>query len=103
MTKRIPGMYYFYFNEITEAIHNNDYDRVDYLVSDAPKEVKRALIRNEVIEGSVEETRQDDTLEEHLRTAIVVLNEQGYLADRAWPTSAEFDELLEAAKELDNA
>ena len=103
MTKRTPGMYYFYYNEITKAIHNEDYDRVDYLVSDAPKEVKKALIRNEVIEGSVEETREDETLEEHLRTAIIVLNEQGYLADRAWPTSYEFDELLEAAKELDNA
>jgi len=103
MTKRIPGMYHFYFKEITEAIHNEDYDRVDYLVSDAPKEVKKALIRNEVIEGSVEETREDDTLEEHLRIALIVLNEQGYLADRAWPTSYEFDELLEAAKELDNA
>jgi len=103
MRKRTPGMYHFYFNEITEAIHNNDYDRVDYLVSDAPKEVKKALIRNEVIEGSVEETRRDDTLEEHLRTAIIVLNEQGYLADRAWPESYEFEELLEAAKEIERA
>ena len=103
MTKRTPGMYYFYYNEITEAIHNEDYDRVDYLVSDAPKEVKKALIRNEVIEGSVEETREDETLEEHLRTAIIVLNEQGYLADRAWPDGYAFEELLEAAKELENA
>jgi len=105
MRKRTPGMYHFYFNEITEAIHNNDYDRVDYLVSDAPKEVKKALIRNEVIEESVESSRrdQDDKLEEHLRLAIIVLNEQGYLADRAWPDSNEFEELLEAAKEIERA
>ena len=105
MRKRTPGMYHFYETMITQAIEDKDWELYGSLIDDAPKEVKKALIRNEIIEESVESSRrdQDDKLEEHLRLAIIVLNEQGYLADRAWPESYEFEELLEAAKEIERA
>ena len=105
MTKRTPGMYHFYQTMIQQAIEDKDWELYGSLIDDAPKDVKKALIRNEIIEESVESSRRDhdDKLEEHLRLAIIVLNEQGYLADRAWPESYAFEELLEAAKEIERA
>jgi len=115
MTKRTPGMYHFYQTMIQQAIEDKDWELYGSLIDDAPKDVKKALIRNEIIEESVESSRsshveyeleekiRNDTLEQHLRLAISVLNEQGYLADRAWPDSYAFEELLFAAKEIENA
>ena len=103
MSKRIPGMYHFYFNSITQAIHEENWEEFDRILADTPDDIREALVRNEVIEESVEASRDSSLLEEHLRLAIVVLNEQGYLADRAWPSSYEFEELLTAAKEDYNA
>jgi len=103
MTKRTPGMYHFYFNRITQAIHEENWEEYDRILADTPDDIREALVRAEVIEESVESSRDSLLLEEHLRTAIIVLNEQGYLADRAWPDSYAFEELLEAAKELENA
>jgi len=96
-------MYHFYFNRITQAIHEENWEEYDRILADTPDDIREALVRAEVIEESVESSRDSLLLEEHLRTAIIVLNEQGYLADRAWPDSYAFEELLEAAKELENA
>jgi len=52
-------MYYFYQREIQLAIDNEDYDRMDYLIKDAPHAVYEALVRNEIIEVSVDKSREE--------------------------------------------
>lgn len=94
MSKRIPGMYYFYFNAITKALHEENYEEVDRLVADTPNDIKRALIRNEVIEGSVEQSRELTT-EEAVRATIIALNQMGYLPDKAWPSYSEQERIYE--------
>lgn len=56
--KRTPGMYAFYERNIKEAQANKNYELAEHLAQDAPSSVRLALIRNDVIEGSVEETRK---------------------------------------------
>jgi len=52
-------MYAFYERTIKEAQANEDYELAEHLAQDAPSSVRLALIRNDVIEGSVEETRRN--------------------------------------------
>lgn len=61
MTKRTPAMYHFYKNKIEEAIKNNSWGHYDEIVEDLPTEIRRALVREGILEGSVEETRWEPT------------------------------------------
>ena len=94
MSKRIPGMYHFYLNAITQALQEENYEEVDRLVADTPNDIKRALIRNEVIEGSVEQSRELTT-EETVRATIIALNQMGYLPDKAWPSYTAQERIIE--------
>jgi recombinational DNA repair protein RecT len=58
MPKRIPGMYAFYSREIQKALDEDNYEEAERLTKDAPQAVYEALVRNEVIEVSVEESRK---------------------------------------------
>lgn len=58
MVKRIPSMYAFYARSITEAYYEDKPERAEALIKDAPQDVYDALVRNEVIEVSVEESRK---------------------------------------------
>lgn len=51
-------MYAFYERQISKALEEDNVELAQHLIADAPKEVKKALIRNDIIEGSVEETRE---------------------------------------------
>ena len=55
--KRTPSMYSFYEKEIKEAYQNENWDRAIELINDCPEDVYDALVSNEVIETSVEESR----------------------------------------------
>ena len=61
MTKRTPAMYHFYKNKIEEAIKNNSWGHYDEIVEDLPTEIRRALVKEGVLEGSVEDTRWEPT------------------------------------------
>ena len=87
-------MYHFYFNAITQALQEENYEEVDRLVADTPNDIKRALIRNEVIEGSVEQSRELTT-EEAVRATIIALNQMGYLPDKAWPSYTAQERIIE--------
>ena len=56
--KRIPGMYAFYAKSIQDAYYEDEPERAEELIKDAPPAVYEALVRNEVIEVSVEESRK---------------------------------------------
>jgi len=58
MTKRTPSMYAFYERQIKKAYEDNNLDLAEHLISDAPADIKKALIRNDIIEGSVDSTRE---------------------------------------------
>ena len=58
MPKRIPGMYAFYAKSIQDAYYEDEPERAEELIKDAPRAVYEALVRNEVIEVSVEESRR---------------------------------------------
>jgi len=58
MTKRIPSMYSFYAKSIQDAYYEDEPERAEELIKDAPLEVYEALIRNEVIEVSVDKSRE---------------------------------------------
>lgn len=57
-TRREPSQYHFYENEINKAYKEDDWERVSYLRADAPVVVLNALIKNGILEGSVEQTRE---------------------------------------------
>jgi len=61
-TRREPAQYHFYEEEINKAYEEDDWERVSYLRADAPVVVRDALIRNGILEGSVEQTRLPETL-----------------------------------------
>ena len=58
MPKRIPGMYAFYARSIQEAYNEDNPEKAEYFIKDAPWAVYEALVRNEVIEVSVERSRE---------------------------------------------
>ena len=91
MTRRTPSQYAFYKRKIEEAEQNNQWDVYDYYIEDAPQDVKDALIRQGVIEGSVEQTRQQDTIvadpyyEEVTRAVLLASLEENTIS--SWPDS----------------
>lgn len=56
---RTPSMYSYYEREVEAAYQNDDYERVNYLIGDMPDDIKEALVKNGVLESSVEATRSD--------------------------------------------
>jgi len=56
--RRTPSMYAFYERSIITARDNGDWGEYYYLIDDAPQSIKDALVRNEIIEESVEESRK---------------------------------------------
>jgi len=88
MTRRVPGMYAFYKRNILEAEKENQWDLYDYYIKDAPQEVRDGLIREGIIEGSVEQTRQQDRdpyYEEVTRAVLIASFEANTLL--TWPDS----------------
>jgi len=88
MTRRTPSMYAFYKRHILEAEKENQWDLYDYYIKDAPQEVKDGLIREGIIEGSVEQTRtiaRDPYYEEVTRAVLVACLEENTIS--AWPDS----------------
>lgn len=59
MTKRTPAMYHFYKTKIEEAIRTNSWGHFDELVADLPEDIRKILMREGILEGSVEETREE--------------------------------------------
>ena len=60
MSKRIPSMYSFYEREIKEAIISLNWERYDELVDDLPVDIRNALVRQGVLEESVEQSREEN-------------------------------------------
>jgi len=60
MNKRIPSMYSFYEREIKEAITSLNWERYDELVDDLPVDIRDALVRQGVLEESVEQSREEN-------------------------------------------
>jgi len=60
MSKRIPSMYSFYEREIKEAITSLNWERYDELVDDLPVDIRNALVRQGVLEESVEQSREEN-------------------------------------------
>jgi len=60
MSKRIPSMYSFYEREIKEAITSLNWERYDELVDDLPVDIRDALVRQGVLEESVEQSREEN-------------------------------------------
>jgi len=60
MSKRIPSMYSFYEREIKEAIMSLNWERYDELVDDLPLDIRDALVRQGVLEESVEQSREEN-------------------------------------------
>ena len=91
MTRRTPSQYAFYERHIKEAEKNEQWDTYQYYIEDAPQDVKDALIRQGVIEGSVEQTRQQDTIvadpyyEEVTRAVLLASLEENTIS--SWPDS----------------
>jgi len=84
MTRRTPSQYAFYERHIKEAEKNEQWDTYQYYIEDAPQDVKDALIRQGVIEGSVEQTRQtiavDPYYEELTRAVLVATLEEYFIS-----------------------
>ena len=60
MTKRTPGMYAYYKNEIVKALKEDYQERVGYLMSDMPYEILVALRDEQILpqkEESVDSSR----------------------------------------------
>jgi len=60
MTKRTPGMYAYYKNEIVKALEEDYQERVGYLMSDMPYEILVGLREEQILpqrEESVESSR----------------------------------------------
>ena len=57
--KRTPSMYAFYERKFKESIQQEDWLVYNHLMDDVPDDIRATLIKNEVIEGSVEETRNE--------------------------------------------
>ena len=89
MTRRTPSQYAFYERKIKEAEQNNQWDLYDYYIEDAPQDIKDALIRQGVIEGSVEQTRQTIAVnpyyEELTRAVLLASLEENSIS--SWPDS----------------
>jgi len=66
--KRTPAIYGYYESNILKAYREDNYDYAEELIKDAPKDVYKALIKNDIIEGSVEQTR--DWEEEYIREQL---------------------------------
>jgi len=60
MSKRTPSMYSFYEREIKEAIETQNWERYDELVDDLPVDIKDTLIRQGVLEESVDQSREEN-------------------------------------------
>jgi len=60
MSKRTPSMYSFYEREIKEAIDTLNWERYDELVDDLPVDIKDTLIRQGVLEESVDQSREEN-------------------------------------------
>jgi len=60
MSKRIPSMYSFYEREIKEAITSLNWERYNELVDDLPVDIRNALVRQGVLEESVEQSREEN-------------------------------------------
>jgi len=60
MSKRIPSMYSFYEREIKEAITSLNWERYNELVDDLPVDIRDALVRQGVLEESVEQSREEN-------------------------------------------
>ena len=92
--RRIPSMYAFYSQEIQEAYDNDDYERVNYLISDAPRDIYEALERNGFIEQSVDASRKltadpskTEFWEQVTRSVILSLQDRHLL--KVWPDYKE--------------
>ena len=70
MAKRIPGMYAFYAKSIQDAYYEDEPERAEELIKDAPQAVYEALVRNEIIEVSVEESRRGYTGDEPVQLEL---------------------------------
>jgi len=60
MTKRTPGMYAYYKNEVVKALEEDYQERVGYLMSDMPYEILVALRDEQILpqkEESVDSSR----------------------------------------------
>jgi len=60
MTKRTPGMYAYYKNEVVKALEEDYQERVGYLMSDMPYEILVGLREEQILpqrEESVESSR----------------------------------------------
>jgi hypothetical protein len=60
MSKRTPSMYSFYEREIKEAIETQNWERYDELVDDLPVDIRDTLIRQGVLEESVDQSREEN-------------------------------------------
>jgi hypothetical protein len=81
-------MYAFYKRQILEAEKENQWDLYDYYIKDAPQDVKDALIREEIIEGSVEQTRLvNGYYEELTRAVLIALLEEDIVL--VWPNTRQ--------------
>ena len=92
--KRTPSMYHYYSREIQQAYDNSDYERAEYLISDAPKDVYQALELNEVIQQSVEASRtltadpkDPEFWDQVTRSVIISLQDRKLL--KVWPNNKE--------------
>ena len=92
--KRTPSEYAFYSREIQQAYDNGDYERAEYLISDARKDIYQALELNEVIQQSVEASRKitadpedPEFWEQVTRSVILSLQDRQLL--KVWPNHEE--------------
>ena len=53
-------MYSFYEREIKEAITSLNWERYNELVDDLPVDIRNALVRQGVLEESVEQSREEN-------------------------------------------
>jgi hypothetical protein len=83
--KRVPSMYFFYRDELREAYDKLDYERVEYLIEDLPKDIYLALVREGEIETSIDTSRGELHInpDEVIRATMIVLQDNNLLA--GWP------------------
>ena len=83
--RRVPGMYHFYRKELREAYSKDDYERVEYLIQDLPKDIYLALVREGEIETSIDTSRGELHInpDEVIRATMIVLQDNNLLAE--WP------------------
>ena len=83
--KRVPSMYFFYGEELQKAYDKLDYERVEYLIEDLPKDIYLALVREGEIETSIDTSREELHIspDEVIRATMIVLQDNNLLA--GWP------------------